>query len=376
MTSSKKINHLLVIILIACFNLTCFDMYNGVWDSGASDNYRLAVFQTTTAGFTVLLSAKHDGSLYQISSPVVSSVGSSSVMADFNDDGNIDFMSVSYDLQHRLFFTDGKGGIKSQYDFPNGTDNTLDSAVADFDGDGDPDIFAASEDTFSKNLFLNNGNSTFSIGAPWPNGTNGNFVSVSAADFDNDNDIDLYLVDSIGDIELYKNNGSGVFTYFWSYTDSNITDTAAADFDGDGDIDVIEVNIAGNIKILSNNGDGSFTQDWISPLTYTSQCVTIGDFDGDGDIDAYVGNQTLYNLILINDGRGNFTVNHHSETFNADTRDVVIGDIDLDGDVDIISGDAAALRIYRNNGSGSFTDMLEYAAWANTRSLCIGQIFK
>lgn len=372
----KKSIFLYVIMLISSFNLTCFDMYNEIWDNGASDDFKLAIFQTTNAVSSNLLLFKSDNSIEQLSAPGVPTNGYSSAMADFNNDGNVDFISISYDSTHRLFFTNGKGGIKYQYDFPNGNDHALDSAVADFDGDGDSDVFVASEDTFSKNLFLNNGNSTFSIGAPWPNGTNGNFVSVSAADFDNDNDIDLYVVDSIGDIELYKNNGAGVFTHFWSYIDSNVTDTAAADFDGDGDIDIIEVIINGNIKMMSNNGNGSFTQSWISSLTYTSQCVTVGDLDGDGDIDAYAGNQTLYNAILINDGTGNFTVSHDFALLNTDSRAVVTGDIDLDGDIDIISGDAGALRIYKNNGSGNFSDVIEYGIWSNTRSLSIGQIFK
>ncbi|BAO75477.1 FG-GAP-like repeat-containing protein [Winogradskyella sp. PG-2] len=124
------------------------------------------------------------------------------------------------------------------------------------------------------------------------------------ADFDNDGDMDVYVGASNttnGDSKLMRNNGDGTFTDITSgsgvLSASLGIENAPADFDNDGYVDIIS-----NGDVLFNNGDFTFTN-------YSSNMPpngAIGDTNSDGFLDVfrfgniYVNNTNSNNWIKIN----------------------------------------------------------------------------
>lgn len=124
------------------------------------------------------------------------------------------------------------------------------------------------------------------------------------ADFDNDGDMDVYVgasSTSNGDSKLMKNNGDGTFTDVTAGSGVLAAqlgiENAPADFDNDGYVDILS-----NGDILFNNGDFTFTN-YSANMPPTG---AIGDTNNDGFLDIfrsgniYVNNTTTNNWVKIN----------------------------------------------------------------------------
>ena len=213
------------------------------------------------------------------------------------------------------------------------------------------------------------------------------------ADFDGDGSPDLFLTsrDRLGDHRLYLNDGNGAFLDASSLVPSGKPASAAAagDVDGDGDIDLLLAVIAdplfgygsgGQNQLLLNDGTGSFVDASLQlPTLYNESAdVALVDVDGDGDLDAVIANipyasplsglcSKAQNRLYLNDGTGNFSDRTDLLPLDSEsTRSVVTGDIDFDGDVDLLmindgfcqyQGDGASDRFYINDGTGDFRDV-------------------
>ncbi|TDF39186.1 CRTAC1 family protein [Alteromonadaceae bacterium M269] len=149
-----------------------------------------------------------------------------------------------------------------------------------------------------------------------PNATGGNnlpqadfqqrFASgVAAGDYDQDGDIDLFIVrGNIGPNRLYRNDGNNAFTdvaavaglAFTRTSTSNYSHSGPsfADIDGDGDLDLFIGSISNDPPLLfANNGDGTFTNitqgSGIDQLDARGNISSaFGDYDLDGDLDLFV----------------------------------------------------------------------------------------
>ena len=125
---------------------------------------------------------------------------------------------------------------------------------------------------------------------------------VAAGDYDNDDDVDLFLV--VGDAgpnRLYRNDGDNTFTEVAASAGVAYTRSATenfrhsgptfADMDGDGDLDLFLGGVQGDpSRLYANNGDGTFTDVTAASgldLMGASQTVSaaFGDYDLDGDLD-------------------------------------------------------------------------------------------
>ncbi len=181
------------------------------------------------------------------------------------------------------------------------TRNLGDIAIADFNGDGHPDIYWTMEDMNVNRyhhgaIFQNDGNANFS---PIING--GNFYKRSGsqsgdsdtADYDLDGDVDLIVngIDENGSsfCRLFKNDGNAIMTEDLS---TNIPSGGHGivefiDFDLDQDPDIVIQN-ADSLSLYLNDGTGNFTYESLSsiPKHYASK-VLLRDFDKDDDIDIY-----------------------------------------------------------------------------------------
>ena len=229
----------------------------------------------------------------------------------------------------------------------------------------------------------------------------------AAGDYDNDGDIDLFIVrGDMGPNLLYSNRGDGSFIEVaekagLAYTKSPAgshnyrhSGPAFADLDGDADLDLFIGGIEGDpSKLYQNNGDGTFTD--VTPGSgidnmgshYTISAA-FGDYDLDGDLDMFlshwgtsraVGNPGRTEHLWRNDssdaelrftdvsleaGISGAIIMHTFEGALPGDRDYTFTPtfvrIDDDEYPDILSvADFGTTRVFINNGDGTFRDVTD-----------------
>ncbi len=221
--------------------------------------------------------------------------------------------------------------------------------VADFNGDGWPDIFVPRGGVGLDRLFINNGNGTFGNqaakrGVAVAHAGNG----VSCADFDGDGDIDIFMTsygsgsDNLGQVgrnRLYRNDGA----FF-----SEIAASAGVAF----------------TSTTVSAGDGAA---W-------------GDIDLDGDLDLVVcawSGTTLGNRMFRNDGGVFVDVTDSAIVFHTMWGfQPLIVDVTGDGFPEVlIAADFQTSRAYRNLRNGTFalaTAELGMGVDDNGMGICVG----
>lgn len=192
----------------------------------------------------------------------------------------------------------------------------------DIDGDGDLDLFVTNESGQNENIYRNDGGGTFSklTSGPLLNDA-GNTMSSSWADYDNDGDMDVYLANDAGNNGLFRNDGAFSFTKVTGDTVSNTNahsfSSAWSDIDNDGDVDLFVTNSFSTTLHLNflylNNGNGSFTRVGntapATDLDWSYGCA-FGDYDNDGFEDLAVATCRFNSidrpdLLYHNDGNSN-----------------------------------------------------------------------
>ena len=206
---------------------------------------------------------------------------------------------------------------------------TLGVAAADYDADGDLDIYLAN-DTDQNILYRNDGELTFTnTNRPDARSRTGDIRSgmgVAWGDYDNDGDLDLFVTNWLDENNvLYRNNGDGTFTdvsaqsgVFASGLGKTCWGTAFFDADNDGDLDIFFA--AGHIDpaaweahgqadvFLQNNGDSTFrdVSEGVglrkSDSHGVGRGVAVADYDADGDLDLLIVNSGAKPTLLRNDG--------------------------------------------------------------------------
>lgn len=231
-----------------------------------------------------------------------------------------------------LYLNKGDGGfinITNAAKVNGGFHLTLGVAAADYDADGDLDLYLAN-DTDQNILYRNDGELTF-MNTNQPDARSGtgdirSGMGVTWGDYDNDGDLDLFVTNWLDENNvLYRNNSDGTFTdvsaqsgIFASGLGKTCWGTAFFDADNDGDLDLFFA--AGHIDpasweshgqadvFLQNNGDGTFTD--ISEAVGLRESdshgvgrgVAVGDYDADGDLDLFIVNSGAKPTLLRNDG--------------------------------------------------------------------------
>src|ERR1700680_285637 len=157
--------------------------------------------------------------------------------------------------------------------------------VADFNGDGKPDLLSA-----DANLQLGNGDGTFSPGTPLPGYPLSPGV-LAVADFNGDGKPDV-LEQGTGRLLVLLGNGDGTFQAP-SPTVIGITlfPVAAVDLNGDEKADVVGISGTNNLLVYISNGDGTFAPGVSYNLNlgaYFNPALTFGDFNGDVKLDVAV----------------------------------------------------------------------------------------
>ena len=230
-------------------------------------------------------------------------------------------------------------------------------ALVDLDNDGDLDIVVSAGSSFGIGVYENDGSGFFTNRSLTSGITNMNLSSgMAAADYDNDGDIDIYMSGWYTNSRLYRNNGD--FTFTDVAVDAGIIDPSQpnmaaswGDVNLDGHLDLyVSVRTGhnaytGSNHLYMNNGDGTFSDEAINLNIDAEVDPTLlsafFDFDRDGDDDLYLGTDkgsggTWMNRLYRNDG-GSFTevTTQANAQAHVDCMGIAVGDIDFDGFYDM-----------------------------------------
>lgn len=251
----------------------------------------------------------------------------------------------------------------------------------DIDGDGDPDALVIGAVDGRVGLYENDGAGFFTDrtneGPQSRLAKHSNYSGVSAADYDADGDLDIYLSRYGAPNILYRNDGDWQFTDVSS--DAGLDDvghslsTIWADCNGDGLLDVYVSNrtfTSGDPTengFYENNGDGTFTERAValgieSPGDPTLVAAFF-DFDFDTDPDLYLGTDKGHfgdftNYFFENTGAGFTDITQATGTeANVDCMGIAIGDIDRNGRYDMfLTNIPEGHVLLMGNQDGTFTD--------------------
>lgn len=244
----------------------------------------------------------------------VSRLGPCLAMADVDGDGLADvFLGGAAGQAGQLFRRTAQGFAKvatTAFDRAAECEDTG-CAFFDADGDGDQDLFVVSGGVESDegspfqrdHLYINDGRGNFTDGE-LPN-LRDSGGPVAVADFDKDGDSDVFVGGRVlpgawprpGASRFLSNDGKGRFTEvpMPEYEKPGmVTDALAADVDGDGLTDLLLAIEYGPLRLLRNAGAWKFTdatQDaGLANLSGWWMSLAAADVDGDGDLDFAAGN--------------------------------------------------------------------------------------
>ena len=202
--------------------------------------------------------------------------------------------------------------------------NSYGTAWGDYNNDGFPDIFIATcnSSPFNsiKHLLRNNGDGTFTD-VNYAAGVADSLASwgIVWLDYDNDGDWDIYIANTNhpprpGHNKLYRNNGDETFTDValqagvQGVSSESSFGASAADFDNDGWIDIYVANSNHQHRLYRNNGDGTFSD--IAPTAGITennhQAAAVADFNNDGWMDIFSAGGPQNRLMINRGGSGNW----------------------------------------------------------------------
>ena len=280
--------------------------------------------------------------------------------------------------------------------------------VLDVDGDGLQDLYFANGRAWPGRP------PSRSVPALYRNAGGGRFVDMTrgsglatemygmggtAADYDNDGDVDLFVT-ALGGNRLYRNTGTGTFEDVTQKAGVGraafSTSAAWLDYDKDGRLDLLVTNyvqwhvdkdlhctLDGKTKsyctpesykgetpfLFRNNGNGTFEDVTRKAGLFDPASKGLGisllDYNGDGWLDVFVANDTQPNRLYRNTGKGSFVdeavtagVAFNEAGVARAGMGVDAADFDGSGRPGVLIGNFSneMLSLYRNEGNGLFID--------------------
>jgi probable HAF family extracellular repeat protein len=231
--------------------------------------------------------------------------------------------------------------------------------AGDLNGDGRIDILLAVGELW---VLLGDGTGTFqqlvrSSGTPTPR-------SPVVADFNGDGTPDVAVASQFGGVAISLGNGDGSFRPSTSFPITGgfmATALAAGDFDGNGTLDLAATNVGAppgfegsTVSVLLGRGDGTFGAPADFEVGTTPMGVVTTDFNHDGTLDlAVIPRSPSAISVLLGVGDGTFT----GATTYATAQSEAIATVDLNGDSHddlAVCGPPAVLSVLTGDGNGGF----------------------
>lgn len=216
---------------------------------------------------------------------------------------------------------------------------------------------------------------------------------VAAADFDSDGDPDVYITRPYGPDLLYANAGDGTFADVAASVglgeDLSGSGAAWGDIDNDGDPDLYVTSLGDYRHYLYINDGGSFVEEGeargaaiATEFQHSGSSVAFADYDLDGDLDIYVGE---WRTLAVGDhpsharlleNLGPTALGQFQDVTGPAGLDIDGVYLEVDGNIDgtfvlsagwadmdsdgypdlLLANDFGTSRLFWNNGDGTFAD--------------------
>jgi hypothetical protein len=293
-----------------------------------------------------------------------------SVVADFNGDGEPDLAIVTTQGISLLLGTGNASAPFRQGEITPVT-NVWCLAEGDINNDGIPDLLILTPGvTYPKGTaitYLGKGDGTFTLAGSTPLSHLGTAV---LGDFNGDGKTDFALDTNV----LALGNGDGTFQTPHAFAPrpppEGFTNIAARDLNGDGTLDIVLASLFNSqLFILLNNGAGVFTQTGIDTYgaCYDAGFPTIADVNGDGSPDIVLGCQDGKTAIYLNNGAGAFTFAKSLTNAVQFAGSIpIVADVNGDGIPDIVVEESNSIVLYLGQGGLNFLSPFAYLGVGTT----------
>lgn len=284
------------------------------------------------------------------------------VAADFNEDGKPD-LAITGAVSVYVLLGSGNGTFVAANgsplavpsppydDFPSPYAGPA-LTVGDFNRSGHAGLAVGLFQNLAATILLGNGDGTFSFADTLARIGGQPTVSLTAADFNGDGNLDLVAANTINGVSpvVLLGYGHGAFNVVSQTVEISAISSAAGDFNGDGILDLI---LGG---VLLGHGDGTFTQ---GPLLNANGFVAVGDFNGDGKLDVAVTDAQHNTVsIFLGNGNGTFTIAQGSPiAVGNGPQAILAADFNNDGKLDLAIANSSdgTVTLLLGNGNGTFT---------------------
>ncbi len=281
----------------------------------------------------------------------VTGLGSQAVeIADFNEDGLLDLVTVNYHHDSiSVLLGLGDGVFAPATSIFVGDDGPGDCFVHDFDGDGHVDIATANGYPGTVGILLGFGDGTFDAPTLYPT-IDRSPQPLVHGDIDGDGAIDIITAD-ISSFSLLRGDGLGGLSpaELIPAPPGWITSTALADVDGDFDPDLLVcTRNPDNFVVMENDGSGQFTQAEVYGFSTDPRAITMLDVNGDGALEALLafGAASDSLRVLFGNGDGTFLLGPQYTGYeNASS--IKPADLDDDGDLDLVFMSSSLQLVYQ-----------------------------